>query len=70
MTQRLYRIALILFFGLLVNTVIFWGDQRFLSPFIPVFLVALTVFATRHRYLSRVRRYSGRPIYSRAHRSP
>lgn len=45
--KRFALIAFALLVGLLLNTLIFWGDERFLSPFIPVFAVALLVGLSR-----------------------
>ena len=45
--NRLLWIALALLLGLLINTVVFWGDSRFLSPFMPLFIVALVLVLAR-----------------------
>jgi hypothetical protein len=45
--KRLRWIALMLMVGLLLNTLIFWGDNRFLAPFMPVFIVALVLLMPR-----------------------
>lgn len=43
MDKRLLYIGGALLVGLLINTVIFWGYARFLSPLVPVFVVVLVI---------------------------